>query len=345
MKTEDVLNQLNRMFRIHPEFKNHIIDKLKRPTAARIEAHSGCNARCIHCPRSEMTRYQGPMPRDIFIKAIEGLVELSENTGHPSCISHHLNGEPLLLDIDELIWRVNYTMDRLPNVEENSFFTNASLLTEEKSRKLCESKLNRLCFSFDGGTKEDYENVRIGLRFEEVFENIKTFCRINKEEFNNKLKTQCIFLPQKLNEKSVDAYYELMRPLGITDVGGTGISNIGGKIDTDSMRSFLQFIGGIREAPCWRTFTDINVMADGRVCACCQDVLGSIILGDIKTQTMKEVWTGEIWNKWRVEFMQYKGGGRLSPEFDICNKCDFMMCMEPPYWWPKNELGEQWRSK
>ena len=56
--------------------------------------------------------------------------------------------------------------------------TNATLLSEERSKKLLESGLTRLRFSLDAATKETYEKIRIGAKFEPVMKNIERFLEI-----------------------------------------------------------------------------------------------------------------------------------------------------------------------
>ena len=56
--------------------------------------------------------------------------------------------------------------------------TNATLLSEERSRKMLGSGLTRLRFSLDAATKETYEKIRVGAKYESVIKNIEQFMKI-----------------------------------------------------------------------------------------------------------------------------------------------------------------------
>ena len=288
------------------------------PLGARLESSSRCQANCIHCPRAKMTRPLIEMPKDIFVKCIN---EFEEAPKHLDYLFLHLNGEPLFLEIDEMCWRIDYAKEKLPDTLI-TFFTNGQLLTEDKSEKLIKTKLDKLSFSVNGGTKEDYETIMPGLSFDVTINNIKTFARLNFEN-GEKITTSAILLPQKANENSMEKCFEMMNEIGIDEVGGAGINNIGGAIDAKNMKLEGQYSKGNPHGLCWRTFTEINIMADGRVCACCQDVLGLVVHGDVTKEHLLDIWHGESLTKLRIELLQGKHPN-LSPEFEMCNKCDFM---------------------
>ena len=314
----------------HPGFSEWWKELYESPLGARLESSSRCNANCVHCPREGMTRFQGEMERSIFLRCVEDLSTISRPLHY---LFLHLNGEPLLLDIDELCFRIDYAKSKLPQTLI-TFFTNGQLLTSDISKKLINTKLDKLSFSFDGGTKEDYEAIRRGLSWDTVIENIKTFVNLNIEN-GHRIQTQSILLPQKLNEHSIQKYFSLFQDMKIDDVGGAGINNIGGLLDAKSMKLDLQYNKGNPNTPCWRTFTEINVTADGKVCACCQDVHAKIVHGDVTKNTLIEIWQGESLTKLREEFLLGKHPN-LSPEFAMCNRCDFMESFWSPYeWWPK----------
>ena len=59
--------------------------------------------------------------------------------------------------------------------------TNATILTEESSRRLIQAGLDYIIFAFDGATKATYEKYRKGAEFEKVRENILGFLKVKKE--------------------------------------------------------------------------------------------------------------------------------------------------------------------
>ena len=58
-------------------------------------------------------------------------------------------------------------MQKKKGILETIINTNATNLTETNSKKLIESGLDLMIYSFDGGTKKTYEKMRPG-RFNEI---------------------------------------------------------------------------------------------------------------------------------------------------------------------------------
>lgn len=49
-----------------------------------------------------------------------------------------------------------------------TMFTNGTLMTEDLAERIVQARMPRVCLSLDGATKEVYESVRIGARFEQL---------------------------------------------------------------------------------------------------------------------------------------------------------------------------------
>ncbi len=302
----------------NPIFKDFVLDSLSRFKEVHLEQHSQCNAKCIMCPR-EGKQNLGVMPEFIFVECIAQL-----QVSPPPMIQFHLNGEPLLNS--DLPKRIAFTKKHLPNTI-TMFFTNASLLTEEKSKELLDSGLDQICFSVDGGNKEDYEKIRVGLSWDVVLNNIKKFHELNVQT-GRKVKTQAVIIPQKENRKSIDTFVKLFTDIGIDNVGGSGVNNIGGLLSVDNFVTDLQYNKGNINSPCWRIFNDLPVMANGKVILCCQNILGDNVIGDITKESLWDIWTGEKLNNIRAQFIL--GHKEFIP---FCNKCDYMKSFIAPMWW------------
>ena len=314
------------MIEINNELKTFLENSYKQPKEIHLESSSRCNGNCVTCPRQGMSRFQGEMSTKLFVKAVQNVVEKS---WHLDYFHFHLNGEPLYLPIGELCWRINYAKDNLPGNPILCFFTNASLMNKYKSRLILESKLDKIVFSVDGGNKETFEKMRPGLDWEIVVDNITHFMRI-KKEINSSIATQTAFIPCTINKESLPAYYTLFRGLGIDDVGGSGVNNIGGYIDSKTMRLPTQYTGGDKSVPCWRIFIDLSICADGKAVVCCQDVRADQIIGDLNTQTLSEIWQGKEFETIRRLHLT-----KEQQKIPFCKNCDYMESFVAPEWWPK----------
>lgn len=332
------------------ELQNYLKRALGFPQEIHLESSSRCQAQCTICPRGGMERYQGEMSRDLFDKAIHECVGKELEYIH-----YHLNGEPLLMDIDELVSRINYTREAFHKTETYHvsyvydaqkkrtvekprlcFFTNGALLDKERVDKLLESELDIIVISIDGGNKEDYEKIRVGLNWERLVENV-TYLVDRRNATGSKLWIQTAIIPQMANKGSLGKYFRLFRDeIGVDDCGGSGVQNIGGLIDSENMIiKEDQYMDGDINAPCWRVFLDLSVCADGKAVVCCQCVRADLVIGDLNTQSIKEIWNGEAMTDIRENFIT----GRKA-EIPFCAECDYMRSFCAPPWWNTKEIKE-----
>ena len=91
-----------------------------------------------------------------------------------------MEGEPLLhSSLGKLI---KFAKDK--GILETIINTNATNLTEKKGNELINSGLDYMIYSFDGGSKKTYENLRPGRfkknKFEKVIQNIKNFSDLKR---------------------------------------------------------------------------------------------------------------------------------------------------------------------
>ncbi len=71
----------------------------------------------------------------------------------------------------------------------------------------------------------------------------------------------------------------------------------------------------------WLTFT---VLWDGRVSMCCADFDGRHIFGDLRSQTIAEVWNSPVYRAARRQHLESGGPG-------ICRSCDLPK-KDSPLW-------------
>jgi len=72
------------------------------------------------------------------------------------------------------------------------------------------------------------------------------------------------------------------------------------------------------KSQCIYPFTQINVRPDGKISLCCNDVFGSVTLGDLNNESLLDVWYGETFNEYRENII--KGRENIG----ICASCDII---------------------
>lgn len=313
------------------ELEKHLIEALTFPKEVHLESSSFCNSRCVMCPRDKMQREIGFLDAKLFDKAVK------ETVGYELDYLHlHLNGEPMFLEITELVRRINFARDINPQIKQVCMFTNGSLLTPECADALLRSKLDVIMISVNAGCKEDYEKIMRGLKWDVLMGNIQYLVR-RKKELKSSLWIQTGIIPTTENVKSVRLYFKIFGEMGVSHVGGGGINNIGGLIDAKSKRLSTQYTKGDINAPCSRLFLDLGIMSDGRACVCSQDVTGALPVGDLRKETIKEIWQGK-----KMAVLRHMFVWDRKKEIPFCGECDYMEgCVTPSYW--RAPLN-QWRK-
>lgn len=153
----------------------------KIPAYVLVEPTSICNMRCPMCFQTDKSfttkDFMGRIDIDFFKSIVDECYK--EGIGAMTLASR---GEPTLHP--ELSEMIDYTKDKVMEMKLN---TNASKLSPEISRSILNSSISHLVFSIDSHLKEEYEAIRVGGKFEKVFENVKNFWNMrNSDEFKNK---------------------------------------------------------------------------------------------------------------------------------------------------------------
>src|SRR5687768_16663915 len=140
------------------------------PLTLAIEGTSKCNRSCSMCRRENVYFPLRHMDLRVFKKIIDEGKDFLE-----FAVPYGV-GEPLLNP--EIFDMISYCKEmHVPT----GISTNATVLTDEASRKLIQAGLDYIIFAFDGATKETYEKYRKGADFEKVRSNIVGFLKIKKE--------------------------------------------------------------------------------------------------------------------------------------------------------------------
>lgn len=267
--------------------------KLPKWETMDIETTNLCNLRCIMCPYEKIKRKKEKMDIELYKKIIKDAVSFGIKK-----VTLTNYGEPLL---DDLIFeRIQYAKKYGMDV---GFFTNGTLLNINIINRLIESEPDWIYFSFDGASKETYERIRKGANFESVKNNIVNFCLFRKKLGKSKPKIIVGLTLQKENSREIKDFYRIWKNLADIIV----ISRVDNRKDKNN------FSGGI--FPCLRLLTRVVVLVDGRVALCCKDFNGDVILGDLRYQSLKDIWEQSK----EIRMLHLKRKGHLIP---ICAGCD-----------------------
>jgi len=270
------------------------------PLILTIESTAKCNLFCPMCLRQRIYFPPRNMEFSLFRKIIDEGKDFLE-----FAVPYGV-GEPLLNP--EIFDMIAYCKKQGIPTEIS---TNATVLSEEYSRRLIESGLDYITFAFEGTRPEIFETYRKGADFDKVRNNIIGFLRVKKAL---KSKIFCIVQMVALKENRNDGR-ELIRMWkleGINDVRikKDEIHNEGSAIPGDnSARPPRRF-------PCYQLWRGpMYIHYDGTTFPCCYTYPEEAV-GNIKRNTLEQIWNSEKIVKMRDAHVR----GDLR-EYAACQNC------------------------
>lgn len=288
--------------------KNHVVNKF--PIHLDVEATSNCNLLCTMCPRTEMIE-DGVFWKvknfdfDLYTRLIDEGVQ----NGLCSLKFNYL-GEPLMNP--RLVEMIRYAKER--GVVDVMFNTNATMLTERKSRELIESGLDKLFFSFDSPIREHYNEIRVNANYDKTLRNIKRFMQIREEMGSLKPFTRVSMVRMKENEHEWKAFEELFDPI-VDAVAWVDYIEHSSQAASDRIAAPVNE-NGEKKFCCPQLWQRMFVHPDGVVNVCCVDSARNLTVGNIKDKTVEEIWTGPEYTKLR----ELHATGRID-EIPTCANC------------------------
>ncbi|MBI4472650.1 MAG: radical SAM protein [Acidobacteria bacterium] len=266
------------------------------PAEWMLEVTNRCNLRCPMCLRDKV-KFRS---RDMDMQFIRRLLE---NNPPPFSIWPYGYGESLLYK--GLFEFVRYARSK---GILTSLSTNGTHLTDDANRKLLSSGLDYLIVAFDGATPETYAYHRRGADFHHVKANVERLLAL-KLEAKSQLHITLQMILTRRTAAEVQAFRRLWNRPGVDCV----------RIREDlSERSCVagHDEGSPEQRPCfflWRG--PLFIQAGGTVIPC-PYYHGANPVGDLKSQTVDEVWNSEN----MMELRQAHVSGDLR-RFPICASC------------------------
>ena len=279
--------------------KNFIVGDF--PIHIDFETTTSCNLKCFMCFQS----FDPPKPLKMELELFKKVIDEGAEKGLCS-IKTQYRGEPLL--DKRMPHMVKYVKGK--GIVEVMFNTNATLLSEQTAKALIAAGLDKMICSVDGYTKDVYESVRIGARFETVLENIETLQNLKKAMGSKKPIVRVQMVDTPTNHHQIDGYIkfwgQIVEQVAVEDMLDWEAE------DEDSTP--------LENWSCAQLWQRLLVLADGDVLPCCRAMKGGteklMILGNAHDKSLEEIWKGDRLTKLRTLHKQ----GR-SHELKMCRLC------------------------
>jgi radical SAM protein with 4Fe4S-binding SPASM domain len=285
----------------------------QRPFGLQLEFTNLCNANCVFCPYELQTRPHERMSDAVFEKAVADFIAV----GGGSVDLTPTVGDALIHP--QFVERVRY-LRSFPQIDRITLTTNAILLDRHGAAEVLDAGLSRINISLAGFDAEMYRRVYRNPGYAKVRRNIEELLALNAERAEPVTIFLCLRPDRPWKEVSRQPDFQALLKYRPRVEYVKVYSRSGGLMDAlpEGMQQAAPVVRE-RSAPCAFTYSGLMVRSDGRVqvCACESSVNApALIVGDLATQTLQEIWTGERVRALRESF----GNGTLNPN---CSRCDF----------------------
>jgi radical SAM protein with 4Fe4S-binding SPASM domain len=283
------------------------------PVTLGIELTNCCNLNCPECATGSgnLTRKAGFIGSELFDKIID------ETGRYLLNINLYFQGEPMLhpsfFSFTEKIRSIPVTVS-----------TNGHFLSVDNSKALALSGIRKLIVSLDGMDQATYSAYRINGDFEKVIAGIRNISdAISK--YDSPLRLEIQFLVNRKNEMQIPAARKFasevnakirLKSMQVLDEKRAKEWLPGGenfrRYTNENGRYILKSSFKNR---CLRLWMNPVVTWDGKIVPCCFDKNADHIIGDLNTQSFRNIWHGEKANKFRQTLLDDRGS------IEICRNC------------------------
>ena len=291
------------------------------PGALLIDITNRCNAKCVWCPNPDLTNV-GAMDMDVYRKIID------DYGSRGGVLTFGTFGEPLM--DKHMKKRIEY-LKCYPKIHKIEILTNGFFLNENIVPTIIENGVG-VDISLDELDKQTFEDVK-KMSFDIVRDNIVNFLKANSEAktpvpVNIRIKTMKT-VEETLEQELFKVITSYDCSVVLNSIDDNIISNWAGKLDKESFikeyeistNNKTQFthkrFNQTNIAPCAQLWKWMVVYWDGSVVLCCADMFSQAIVGDLKSNSIAEVWNGSQMKGHRDQMIN-----RKRFEVAICQDCD-----------------------
>jgi MoaA/NifB/PqqE/SkfB family radical SAM enzyme len=291
---------------------------LETPFVIFVDPSDACNFKCRFCPTSDRNLMKSvgrpwkQLSFDIFKKIADDMTAFPQQV---EVLRLYKDGEPLLNKY--FVDFIKYAKD-VGAAKRIDTTTNASLLTKEKSASIVRAGLDRINISIYGVNNEQYKDFSgVKLEFERVLANVQDFYEV-RGDCEMLVKINGDTLSEREKELFLDYFGDYSNKIYIEHTMSCWPEfELRGVNANHDKGIYGQEIKKIDVCP--YPFYAFSINSDGLVSVCFLDWAKKMIVGDVRENTVQEIWNGKTMKSYRKMFLE---GGRA--EHSICGGCGQM---------------------
>jgi len=289
---------------------------LATPFIVFVDPASSCNFQCTFCPTghrdliAETGRFQGAMKYELFQKIVDDLGAFDKPI---KVLRLYKDGEPLLNK--RFADMVAYAK-RSGHVDYIDTTTNGTLITPERMGPVLAAGIDKINISVDGMSEETYRRFT-GFKFDfkKFIEHVR-WLYANKGNCEIAIKIPGELITEAERQEFFDTFGDHCDRIFVEN-----FAPCWPEFDTEkhtgikiSKGIYQQDVGDTDTCP--YIFYGYSVNADGLVSSCFLDWGRKLIIGDVRAQSMKEIWNSPRMNALRLQHLE----GRRRQN-GVCGNC------------------------
>ncbi|KHK89412.1 radical SAM protein [Novosphingobium malaysiense] len=289
---------------------------LETPFVVFVDPASACNFQCKFCPTghrdmiADTGRYQGAIKYDVFTKVVDDLAAFSQPI---KVLRMYKDGEPFLNKRLADMVRYAKQADHILYIDTT---TNGTLMTPERAGPVIEAGLDRINISVDGMTNEQYKRFTgFDFDFPAFVKNVKWLYE-NKGDMEIAIKIPGELITEDQRKEFFDTFGNYCDRIFVEN-----FAPCWPEFDIEA-HTGVKIEKGIYQQDvtptdtCPYIFYGYSVNADGLVSSCFLDWGRKLVIGDVREQSMKEIWNSDKMNALRLQHLE----GRRC-ENGVCGDC------------------------
>lgn len=290
------------------------------PAVLQVQTINRCNASCQMCPYPYTVHLE---PRAVMDDALYSKI-ITECASEDEFVElvPMAQSEPLLdVKMESRIAEFKRIAKPHQMVE---IVTNGSALTPVRFQRLVESGVDKITFSLSAFTEATYNTIIEGLSWKQIIRNLEA---IAISPLRSKVNIFLRYVRQTGNESEFPAFNKYWRGKGF-NVVAYEVNNRSGALENyDRLKPFKSFLfKKIRKSmgrvlfknTCPHAFGIMHVLSNGDVPLCANDWHHRHLLGNVRTQSIREIYN----SKGIKDIRELMEQGRFE-KIDACRDCSF----------------------
>ncbi len=289
---------------------------LSTPMILFVDPASICNFECKFCPTSnhelikETGRWQGLMDFALYKKIIDDLKDFDEPL---KVLRLYKEGEPFLHK--RFADMVRYAKES-GMVKYIDTTTNGYLLEPERIKPILDAGLDRINISVNAMSDQQFLTFSgVKVNFDKYVENIQNLYEM-KGNCEVCVKIAGDFLTEEEKSRFFDTFGDYADRIFIENVAPCWPEfNVEDRLGVEITKGIYdQPIGNVNTCP--YIFYSTSVNSDGSVSLCFLDWAHKLLIGDVRKQTLKEIWGGKT--LFDHQIFHLRGQRKENP---VCGQC------------------------